>query len=285
MAFEKIAGVRATVTVDMTNANADLTYIAKAYGTSGNSISVTHVDPAGNDQPLAVTVVDTDISVSLATDAIGTITSTAAEVKAAVDADPDASALVAVSVEGTGAGVVNAEAEKSLTGGVNTLPAMIRFYYETDDVFNSVSIRSSYRAKMVKDNEGASQLDDVAISQDERDIVLEILEQAIYDVFGEMFKITEDVTDPIFFNEEVILDAGGIITACGGLIKDNEAFNVNVLPNIDKKIENCLRYYIMAEWYVASSMGPDAELNFARYKDYLRQVKNLTFQLRKPLMT
>jgi hypothetical protein len=139
---------------------------------------------------------------------------------------------------------------------------------------------------MVKDTEGASQLDDVAISQDERDIVLEMLEQAIYDVFGEMFKITEDVTDPIFFNEEITLqDEGGTVTASGGLIKDNEAFNANVLPNIDKKIENYLRYYIMAEWYVAASLGPDAQLNFARYRDYLRQVKNLTFRLRKPLMT
>jgi hypothetical protein len=164
-------------------------------------------------------------------------------------------------------------------------PAMIRFYYETDDLFNSVSIRSSYRAKMVKDAEGTSQLDDVAISQDERDIVEEILEQAIYDVFGELFKITESVTDPVFFDETVTLVDASQVTASGGLIKDNAAFNANVLPNIDKKIENCLRYYVLSEWYVSASMGADAELNFGRYKDYLRQVKNLTFQLRKPLMT
>lgn len=77
----------------------------------------------------------------------------------------------------------------------------------------------------------------------------------------------------------------GIVTASGGLIKDNEAFKTSVLPNIDKKIENYIRYYIMAEWYVAASLGDDAQLNFAKYKDYLRQLKNLTFQLRKPIMT
>jgi hypothetical protein len=110
-------GVKATVTVDMTNANADLTYKAKVCGTGGNSITVTHVDPLGNEQPLTVTVVGTDITVSLETDETGTIISTANEVKAAIDADTDASLLVSVSVEGTGAGVVEAKAEATLSGG------------------------------------------------------------------------------------------------------------------------------------------------------------------------
>lgn len=114
-----VDGVKATVTVDMTNANADLTYTAKAYGTDGNSITVTHVDPSGNNKVLAVTVSGKDITVSLATDGSGNITSTANEVKAAVDAHAEASALVAVTVEGTGAGVTNAEAKATLTGGVN----------------------------------------------------------------------------------------------------------------------------------------------------------------------
>lgn len=165
-------------------------------------------------------------------------------------------------------------------------PAMVQFAYATDDLFNSVAIRSTYRAKMVKDGAGESQLDDVAISQDEKDIVREILEQAIYDVFGELFKITESVDSPIFFDADTVLGAtGDAVKASGGLIKDNQAFNANVLPNIDKKIENCLRYYVLAEWYVSASMASDAELNWGKYKDYLRQVKNLTFQLRKPLMT
>ena len=77
--------------------------------------------------------------------------------------------------------------------------AKIRFYYTTDKIINSVRLRSAYRAKSVKNDAGESQLDDVAISQDEKDMVLEMLEQAVYDIFGEMFKITDGVDDPIFF--------------------------------------------------------------------------------------
>jgi hypothetical protein len=112
-------GTRASVKIDMTNANADLTYIARETGTDGNSITVTHTDPGAPDQALQVSVVGSDITISLATDSGSAITSTAAQVKAAVDAHSGASALVTVKVEGDGSGVVNAVAQTSLSGGVN----------------------------------------------------------------------------------------------------------------------------------------------------------------------
>lgn len=114
-----VDGVKAAVTIDMTNPNGDLTYTAKDYGTAGNSITVTHVDPSANDQSLAIAVDGTDITITLATDGSGTITSTANDIKTAIEADSEANALVAVTVEGTGEGVVEAIAEDALEGGVD----------------------------------------------------------------------------------------------------------------------------------------------------------------------
>ncbi len=79
---------------------------------------------------LAVTVSDTDISVSLATDTGGSITSTAANIKTAIEGTPAAHALVGLANAGadTGAGVVTALARTHLSGGVNyvapTLPKL-----------------------------------------------------------------------------------------------------------------------------------------------------------------
>ena len=109
--------VKAAVTVDMTNANADLTYTAADYGTSYNGITVTHVDPSANDAELAVTVSGHAITVSLATGPAGAITSTAAEVVAAVNAVSPA--LVVATDEGDGSGIVNAAVAATLTGGSN----------------------------------------------------------------------------------------------------------------------------------------------------------------------
>lgn len=107
----------AAITLDMTNATADLTFTAVEAGTDGNSINVTVVDPGANDADLEISVFVKTITVSLATDENGTITSTAAEVKAAVNANADAALLVTCEDEGAGSGVVNAVANTFLTGG------------------------------------------------------------------------------------------------------------------------------------------------------------------------
>lgn len=114
-----VDGVQSSVTINMGNADADPTYTAVEYGTAGDSITVTHVDPAANDAVLGVVVSGNDITVNLATGAGGAITSTANEVKAAIEAEAAAAALVTVAVEGAGTGVVEAKAETSLTGGVD----------------------------------------------------------------------------------------------------------------------------------------------------------------------
>ena len=218
-------------------------------------------------------------------------------------------------------------------------PAKIRFYYPTDKIFNSVSLRTTYRANMVKTNEGEAQLDDIAISQDERDIMLEFLADAIYEISAEIFKITEGIDLSVFvdslkynalsngkspFNPENHTDtavapevpvkdtAYHVTTAWGDYsiddfvvctdatkrtfeklnvlasgceIRDNAAFNENLLPSIDKKMEACIRYYIMKEWYGSTGLQNDMQLNQAMYKQNLIKMKNLTFQLRKPLMS
>jgi hypothetical protein len=60
----------------------------------GNGLVVETVDPGSPNQPLVVSVSDGTISISLATDGAGSITSTAAEVIAAINGDAEASSLV-----------------------------------------------------------------------------------------------------------------------------------------------------------------------------------------------
>ncbi len=81
------------LTTALAGVNNDLTFLAKTAGAAGNNITVALVDPAGNDQKLAVTVTDSAIEVSLATGPAGAITSTAREVRDAVNTDSEAAAL------------------------------------------------------------------------------------------------------------------------------------------------------------------------------------------------
>ncbi|MCU0843253.1 MAG: hypothetical protein MUC79_16280 [Thiobacillaceae bacterium] len=99
-----------------------ITWTAVPKGTLGNTVTVTIVDPAGNNAALAVSVAGSDITVSCATDGSSAISSTAAQVMAAIEASAAASALVTVADTGTsdGSGLVVAVTETALSGGTDT---------------------------------------------------------------------------------------------------------------------------------------------------------------------
>lgn len=118
------ATAHSALTVNPTGDDNGLIFTAVAYGAGGDDISVRYVDPAANDAELSVAVVGSAITVNLATDSGGTITSTAADVLAAIEASPAADALVTVAImtadSGTaddGTGVVTARSLANLAGG------------------------------------------------------------------------------------------------------------------------------------------------------------------------
>ena len=82
-----------TSTLSTANAAKTVVLRTKAWGQDGgNDYSAQLVDPKANNAPLSVTLADKKLTVSLATNATGAITSTAAQVIAAVNASPAASA-------------------------------------------------------------------------------------------------------------------------------------------------------------------------------------------------
>jgi hypothetical protein len=97
-------------------------------GTLGHAVKVSLIDPAGNNQPLEVRIINDEVRVMLATGAGGAITSTAAEVIAAANGAID-NIFVSAANDGasTGAAAVVAAAAAPLAEGVddNVAPSLI----------------------------------------------------------------------------------------------------------------------------------------------------------------
>jgi len=89
--------VAATVTIGTAAAKTGITFTAKTAGNAGNNITVNFVDPSENSAALAVNISGVAITVSLATDATGAITSTADDIVTAITGSTEASALVTAS--------------------------------------------------------------------------------------------------------------------------------------------------------------------------------------------
>lgn len=110
---------KATGSTVLTGTNNDLDFAADTAGLAGNDIIIEYINPGAVSQALAVSVSGTRITVSLATNSSGVITSTAALITTAIGANVDAAALIDVTNHSgnDGTGVVTAMAPLQFSGG------------------------------------------------------------------------------------------------------------------------------------------------------------------------
>ncbi|MEH0373816.1 phage tail sheath C-terminal domain-containing protein [Vibrio mimicus] len=113
------AATSAALTIGTAILNDGLKLTAVKTGTEGNAISVEVLAPMAASSELAVTVTNNKISIQLASDESGALTTTAAELVTALMADPAAKALVTAVALGDGSGDVVPVSRSYLSGGEN----------------------------------------------------------------------------------------------------------------------------------------------------------------------
>ncbi|EGR0939053.1 phage tail protein [Vibrio cholerae] len=113
------AATSAALTIGTAILNDGLKLTAVKTGTEGNAISVEVLAPTAASSELAVTVTNNKISIQLASDESGALTTTATELASALMADPAAKALVTAVALGDGSGDVAPASRSYLSGGEN----------------------------------------------------------------------------------------------------------------------------------------------------------------------
>jgi len=101
----------------------NITLTALAIDSSGNSITIT-IQNSGANQSLFVHTVDGVITVTLATDSNGTVTTTESQLHQALVADYPASKLVTFTLQGPGTGLASPLSTTPLSGGID--PGVVR---------------------------------------------------------------------------------------------------------------------------------------------------------------
>ncbi|ELJ8571492.1 phage tail sheath subtilisin-like domain-containing protein [Vibrio cholerae] len=113
------AATAAALTIGTAILNDGLKLTAVKTGTEGNATSVEVLAPTAASSELAVTVTNNKISIQLASDESGALTTTATELASALMADPAAKALVTAVALGDGSGDVAPVSRAYLSGGEN----------------------------------------------------------------------------------------------------------------------------------------------------------------------
>lgn len=165
----------------------------------------------------------------------------------------------------------------------------ITFYYDSDKLFNDVSLMSAYMTKNLG-NEGGSLMDEFSISDDEQDIYKVCVRQTLPNIYETMMKITSGV-DNAFEDEEVVSTAEteGLKREAGTYIEftmqDNEAYNDNILNLVDATLLNCLKYGVLAEFYAICVNGDLHRISQDKFTTSLFQLKQRLFQLKKKVVS
>ncbi|RBM25134.1 phage tail sheath C-terminal domain-containing protein [Vibrio tarriae] len=113
------AATSAALAIGTAILNDGLKLTAVKTGTEGNAISVEVLAPTAASSELAVTVTNNKISIQLASDESGALTTTATELASALMANPAAKALVTAVALGDGSGDVAPASRAYLSGGEN----------------------------------------------------------------------------------------------------------------------------------------------------------------------
>lgn len=146
----------------------------------------------------------------------------------------------------------------------------IKFYMDSNDLFNDVSLLSSYMIKNIV-IDGGSALDEFVISEDEKAVYDVCVEQTMPYIYEVMMKITNGVDDA--FNSTT-----GEISFS---VVDNNAYNGNVLKLVDATIRECMKYGVLAEFYSINTNVDLYTLARNKHTENMRLLQQRLFQLKK----
>lgn len=167
----------------------------------------------------------------------------------------------------------------------NKTTGEIAFYYDSDKLFNDVSLMSAYMTKNLK-SEAGSMMDEFSISDDEKDVYKVCIRQTLPNIYETMMKITSGIENA--FDDEVVVstdESDGLKRKNGTYIEfvmqDNDSYNANVLNLVDATLLNCLKYGVLAEFYSVCVNAELFRLAQDKFTTSLFQLKQRLFQLKK----
>lgn len=154
---------------------------------------------------------------------------------------------------------------------VDEIDEKIRFYYTKEQLFNNVSLRSTYKARSLMDQEGNYVGEPYALSDDEKDAFEVCVGNIVSDLYDTVLKLTSGVPDAFVATaDEVVF-----------IIRDNHCYNINVLQNVDISIKNALICGILREWYDVCAKPDYYEEYAVKYRNAVNLLRDRIFQLKK----
>jgi hypothetical protein len=146
----------------------------------------------------------------------------------------------------------------------------ITFSYDSNDLFDNAGRTSAYMTKNATTESGA-ELDKFAITDDEKDLYNKCFKHALNKVQNTLMSLSNGVNNA--FTE----DAEKVTLT----IKDNKAYNDNILSLVDEAIAECLLYGTLTEFYSENVNLALQKMSSEKFAAGLLLLNQRLFQLKK----
>lgn len=150
-----------------------------------------------------------------------------------------------------------------------TTNGTITFSYTTEELFNDVEMISAFMTKDIVDETGSA-TDKFIITEDEENLLDLCVKQVVPKIFEEMLNISKCATGYSYENGNISFS-----------VKNNNAYNENVLPLVDSTIYDCLKYGVLSEFYSICTQASLYGIVKAKYDEMLHLLDQRLYQLKK----
>lgn len=164
-----------------------------------------------------------------------------------------------------------------MVGNKNT--STITFSYNCEKLFTDVCLLSSFMVK----NTGLP-LDEFIITDDEKEVYDVCLKQAMPNIYESLIKMSSGINNA--FRDDVVVNNNDVLGRDAGTyiefnIRDNGAYNRNILSLVESTLYDCLKYGILSEFY---SICINADLNSisnSKFAASMNLLNQRLFQLKR----
>lgn len=162
-------------------------------------------------------------------------------------------------------------------------PNKITFYFEVGTMFDLISSQTMYATRNLKNEAKESLIDEMAITEDERDWFMIFLQKGAEEVFNKLTKYATGIEDSIVFNDEIDNVANCLgVSILDKSTEDVPIYSTNLLARVSSVLSECIQYWVLKEWFAINNVASLTQKFEAMFVKATANLINASFKLKVP---
>jgi hypothetical protein len=175
------------------------------------------------------------------------------------------------------------------TGG-ETYPDMdytfyIAFLFGIEEIFNEIKLKTAIQAKTLRDGNGKLMIEEIAMTEDRRDIFMYFLKEGAGRVFKKIHAYSRGIINSYKFNEQIDLDNSGVIDDSELLYyihfairEDLDYQDENMYPMLEAAMKDAIVAYVLKEWYLTTPFAANAQVYETRFNTLMAEITSVVMK-------